>query len=68
MTTKTGKCKICEINLYAEITKNGLTPAPDPKTFPCALGNCPYESKTEQAKNAHKTQFELAGKWGSTFQ
>lgn len=65
---KNGECKICEINLYVEETKNGLTPAPAAKTFPCALNNCPYESKAEQAKNAHKTLFVPAGKWGSTFE
>ena len=64
---KIGECKICEINLYNEQTRNGLTPAPAEKTFPCALGNCPYETTAEQAKNAHITQFVPAGKWGSHF-
>jgi hypothetical protein len=68
MATKTNECPICEINTYSDFTRNNLNPAPDPKTFPCALANCPYETAAEQAKNADKTRFELAGKWGSTFQ
>ena len=64
---KVAECKICEINLYNEDSRNKLTPAPDPKIFPCAIGNCPYETIKEQKENSHKTIFVPAGKWGSHF-
>jgi len=73
MSTKNGECKICEINVYSDFAKeNKDLPAyklggPDPKTFPCALNGCPYETASEQAKNADRTKFDPAGKWGSHF-
>ena len=62
--TKTGKCKVCGINLYEETEDQPNAK----KAMPCGIGpgrpdeeQCPFETVEAQARNAAKYRFERAG-------
>jgi len=47
---KTGTCKICTINLWAECGNR-------PAIFPCGVKDCPHETETERLQIVHERSF-----------